>query len=55
MSNGPSFDVKYPFGPPEAPQPPDPAPEEEDILDALDYGAIEQDIFLLRAHLLNTD
>ena len=51
--------LRYPFGEPESgtapPQLPDFADDEDEIRDSLDIGAIEQDVFLLKAFLLNND
>lgn len=51
--------LRYPFGAPECgaatPQPPDLPDTAEEIHDGLDIGAIEQDVFLLKATLLNLD
>lgn len=47
--------LRFPFGTPEV-QTPQPLPQtEEEIHETLDYGAIERDVFLLRAYLLNND
>lgn len=48
--------LRYPFGPPEVAPQPQPLPQtEEEIHETLDYGAIEKDVFLLKAFLLNND
>jgi hypothetical protein len=47
--------LRYPFGAPESREP-QPLPQtEEEIHETLDYGAIEKDVFLLKAFLLNND
>lgn len=51
--------VKYPFGPPcvnpGAVPSPDVPQDEEEIVDSLDIGSVEQDVYLLNAMLLNLD
>lgn len=55
MTNSTSHDIlRNPFGEPQPTPPPQPRAA-EDIYEATDYGAIEQDVFLLKAHLLNID
>lgn len=49
--------LRNPFGDekPQAPQPPDLPSTGPEVEDSLDFGAIEQDVFLLKAYLLNSD